>query len=192
MQYLAGRTAGTIVRNAASLAGNTMLVVRHIREGTPFPSDLFTAFVMMDAEVQVICPAWKKPKRLKILDFARAWQRRPEIHQGAVILSYSIPYTQRGEFAQTYKCALREVNAHSIVNAGLRVRLNRKNQVESATIILGGIAPVAFHAKRTEEALLGRAWNAETLEVGLSALTADVEEAIRSSRKRLKEVPWQR
>jgi hypothetical protein len=36
---MARRTAGTIVRNAATLAGNTMLVLTHIHASEPFPSD---------------------------------------------------------------------------------------------------------------------------------------------------------
>ena len=47
------RTAGRIVRNAASLGGNTMLVLAHIAAGTgePFPSDLLTALVAVDAKI---------------------------------------------------------------------------------------------------------------------------------------------
>ncbi|MFP3662929.1 FAD binding domain-containing protein, partial [Burkholderia sp. SIMBA_043] len=41
LQYMARRTAGTIVRNAATLAGNTMMVVRHCAQGVPFPSDCY-------------------------------------------------------------------------------------------------------------------------------------------------------
>src|SRR2546421_1346474 len=43
-QFMARRTAGRIVRNAASLGGNTMLVLKHIAAGTgeSFPSYIFT------------------------------------------------------------------------------------------------------------------------------------------------------
>ena len=49
--HMAKRTAGTIVRNAASVAGNTMLVLHHIHQGEPFPSDLLTALTALDAHV---------------------------------------------------------------------------------------------------------------------------------------------
>ena len=53
LDFMARRTAGRIVRNAASLGGNTMLVLKHIAKGTgePFPSDLFTALVAVRPEI---------------------------------------------------------------------------------------------------------------------------------------------
>ena len=56
LDFMARRTAGRIVRNAASLGGNTMLVLHHIAMGTgePFPSDLLTALVAADASVSLL------------------------------------------------------------------------------------------------------------------------------------------
>src|SRR5204863_904481 len=53
LDLMARRTAGRIVRNAASLGGNTMLVLKHIPAGTgePFPSDMFTALVAVEAKL---------------------------------------------------------------------------------------------------------------------------------------------
>ena len=57
LAFMARRTAGRIVRNAATIAGNTMLVLKHIAAGTgePFPSDLFTALVAVDARSRISC-----------------------------------------------------------------------------------------------------------------------------------------
>ena len=51
--YMAKRTAGRIVRNTATIGGNSMLVFKHMVEGRgePFISDLFTALVALDAAV---------------------------------------------------------------------------------------------------------------------------------------------
>ena len=53
LHYMAIRTAGKIVRNVASLAGNTMLVARNINSGYPFPSDLFTAMSALETKIEV-------------------------------------------------------------------------------------------------------------------------------------------
>ena len=52
--FMAHRTAGMIVRNAASLGGNTMLTLKHIHKGEPFPSDLLTALAAIDTEIEVL------------------------------------------------------------------------------------------------------------------------------------------
>ncbi len=190
VKYMAERTAGNVVRGAASLGGNTMMVVKHIKEGAPFPSDMFTALAMMDAQVRILCPGWKKAKTMGILDFATAYTNSKELQDGVLILSYSIPF-QSASVCQTYKCALREVNSHSIVNAGMRVRFDKTGKIADATLILGGIGPLAFHAALAEQSLRGKALNEATLNAALSALTKDVETAIKNSEKRMSTLPWE-
>jgi xanthine dehydrogenase/oxidase len=62
IEYMLKRTAGRIVRNAATLAGNIMMYVLHVPDkfgynwpqtGDPFPSDLVTALINLGAEVGV-------------------------------------------------------------------------------------------------------------------------------------------
>jgi xanthine dehydrogenase/oxidase len=183
LQYMARRTAGAIVRDAATLAGNTMLVARHIASGEPFPSDLFTALAALDAHVQVNL-ADGRTIELPILDFARDYETAPALRAG-VLVRYLVPWTGAGEHARTYKVALREVNAHSIVNAGLRILLTPAQMVERATIVLGGISPVAFHAATVEAFLAGRRWDAATLDGALPLLRVDVEQNLRENRERM-------
>jgi xanthine dehydrogenase/oxidase len=183
LQYMARRTAGTIVRNAATLAGNTMLVARHIAAGEPFPSDLFTAWCALGARVAISIPG-KAVVELPILDFARQYASSPEL-QRAVLVRYRVPWTGPREYARTYKAALREVNAHAIVNGGLRVRFAASRAVDDAAIVFGGIGPVAFHAASAEAYLRGRPWNAETLAGALRLLRADVEQNLRENRARM-------
>jgi xanthine dehydrogenase/oxidase len=184
LQYMARRTAGTIVRNAATLAGNTMLVARHIAAGEPFPSDLFTAWCALGARVEISIPG-KPVAELPILDFARQYQTSPELRR-AVLLRYRVPWTRAREYARTYKVALREVNAHAIVNGGLRVRFAASGAVDDAAIVFGGIGPVAFHAASAEAYLRGRPWNGETLAGALRLVHADVEQNLRENRARMR------
>ena len=188
---MAHRTAGRIVRDVASLAGNTMLVVRHI-DGTdppPFPSDMFTALCAMGASVDVLAPSWPQERRLPMLDFAEQWRHDDELQRGGVILRYHIPFTRDREWARTYKVALREVNAHAIVNAGLRVRFADDATVAEASAVLGGIGPVAFHAAGLERLLIGRRWDGDTLAAALGQLRQDVLDQIEHSAARMAAVP---
>ena len=172
------------MRDVASLAGNTMLVVRHI-DGTdtpPFPSDMFTALCAMGASVDVLAPSWPQERRLPMLDFSEQWRHDDDLQRGGVILRYHIPFTREHEWARTYKVALREVNAHAIVNAGLRVRFADDATVAEASAVLGGIGPVAFHAAGLERLLIGRRWDGDTLAAALGQLRQDVLDQIEQQR----------
>ncbi|MEK6410081.1 MAG: molybdopterin cofactor-binding domain-containing protein [Acidobacteriota bacterium] len=189
LRYMARRTAGTIVRNAATVAGNTMLVVRHIREGEPFPSDMFTALASLDAAVEVSLDGGRSIE-LPILEFAHQYQDSKELQDG-VLKRYRVRWTKPNEYARTYKTALREENAHSIVNAGLRIRFTDGGTVEDAAIVLGGIGPVAFHARSAEKFLIGRAWDDKSLKQTLKRVRDDVAANFRKNRKRMRGLPYE-
>jgi xanthine dehydrogenase/oxidase len=187
LQYMARRTAGTIVRNAASLAGNTMLVVRNAFEGTPFPSDMFTVLTCLGAELSISTGA--EDLRMPILDFVTLYNKDARLRRTAVIRAYHIPLTTENEYACPYKIAMRAENAHSIVNACFKVRMDGR-VVREASLVIGGIAPVAFHARKTEHLLRGRMWDEKTLAAALDALAEDVNEAYQAARRRLKSLPF--
>ena len=189
LRYMARRTAGTIVRNAATVAGNTMLVVRHILEGEPFPSDMFTAYASLGTAVQV-STAPGQSLQLPILDFANQYHASQQLQRG-VLARYHVPWTKPNEFARTYKMALREENAHSIVNGGLRVRFGDDGNIAEATIVLGGIGPVAFHAGSAEQFMIGKPWNDETLGQTLSRLREDVAANFSENRARMSGLPFE-
>lgn len=188
MGYLAERTAGHIVRNVASLAGNTMLVARHVRRGVPFPSDLFTALCACSAEVEFALPGYAEHHRMPIHDFAAQWEEKPTL-QRAVLVAYHVPLADKREYVQTYKVALREVNAHAIVNAGMRVRFDAAGKVEDCAVVLGGIGPIAFHARRTQQAMVGQVWSTATLAAALKALRADLDAELKQWAKRMADLP---
>ncbi len=96
----------------------------------------------------------------------------------AVILFFHIPYTRAREYVQTYRIARRLQMSHPIVNAGFRFRLGAGGQVEAgeATIIFGGLASMTYRAGKTEQFLLGKPWNQETLRSALAVLKQEVRE----------------
>lgn len=157
--YMAERTAGRIVRNGATLGGNTMLVLHHILSGQPFPSDLLTALVAIGASVELLevpasGPAIRSVETLeslveRCLDTAGLAER-------LVLLRYRIPTGLPGSVILPQKVALRDVNAHSIINHCCRLKLSAAGEVTEAVLVFGGVAPYPWRASQTEAALVGQ------------------------------------
>lgn len=191
LRYMARRTAGAIVRDAASLGGNTMLVLRHITAGTPFPSDLFTALATLRSRLRVLDTETSRVDEHELLDFAALYASTPEVRDRSLLLAYVIPFTKRGAYAETYKTALREVNAHSIANAGCHVELDAGRRVTEATFVLGGVAPVAVRLNGFADAIVGKAWDWSLHDAGREALVNAVEPLFARYKARLEDVPWE-
>lgn len=181
VSFMARRTAGRIVRNAATLAGNTMLVLSHIApDGVePFPSDMMTALCAVDARISY----------LQLGDDARFVQREcsadelvalavenPALLSSIVLQAYLLPLDAHDSVALAQKVALREVNSHSIVNAATVLTLADGLTVTGAALVFGGIAPYPWHARQTEALLLGR----ELTLAGVPPLIAALEHEVRS------------
>ncbi|WP_438023580.1 molybdopterin cofactor-binding domain-containing protein [Sorangium sp. So ce233] len=182
------RTAGRIVRNAASLGGNTMLVARHVDTGVPFPSDAFTAYCTLGVKVLVSTGA-DASTEYDILKFAHHYASSPALRATGVLVSYRIPTTQPREFVRTYKTALRPENAHSIVNAGMLVGFDAHGTVTRVRIVFGGVGPIATHATRAEGFLEGRRWDAETLAGAIDRVRQDVSEQLTLHHDRMAALP---
>jgi xanthine dehydrogenase/oxidase len=174
VRYMARRTAGTIVRNAASLAGNTMLQLKHIHRGDPFPSDMLTALLTVSATLRVIAPGWDAARELSLEAFIRATLDEPAYPDDKVILSYRVPFGGRSDRAVAQKTALREVNSHSIVNNGVRITLGDDLTVSDAVVVFGGIAPYAFRAAAVEAAFEAGPLGMDRIDDLLAAVDADV------------------
>ena len=190
LRLMARRTAGTIVRNAATLAGNTMLVLEHIEHGEPFPSDLLTALVAVGAEVTV----WRaltggQPQRLAVADLVKRVAADREVLNGLVILSYHLPLPLAGTIVFAQKVAMRDVNAHSLVNATTALRLTGL-EVGSAVITFGGIAPYPWRASRTEEALRHSTLSLEEFPRLAGILRGEVAAELARWHTRMSETPW--
>ncbi len=158
---MARRTAGRIVRNAASLGGNTMMVLHHIAKGTgePFPSDLLTALDAIGASVDYLAlePSGAfTPRSAPVRDLVAWALDNPASIGDIVLVSYLLPLGDpSGEVALAQKVALREVNAHSIVNTTSLFTLSSDDLISSLSLVFGGIAPFPWHAAKTEAALAG-------------------------------------
>ncbi len=176
VKYMAQRTAGTLVRNVATIGGNTMLVANHIKVGEPFPSDLVTILCGLGAEVDLYTILDGKTQRVRLLemllDVGEDW--KPD---GQLILRYYIPIEAMGA-AYAQKTALREVNAHSIVNMGsvIDAQLDGKTaKFKSVSIVLNGFGTRPFRAVETEQSMHDKPVNEETITAALAALERDAK-----------------
>jgi xanthine dehydrogenase/oxidase len=189
LELMARRTAGRIVRNAASLGGNTMLVLKHIAKGTgePFPSDLFTALVAIDA--RIVYQDGDRQRTLPAAELVTAVRNDPPLAGRIVIVSYVLPLGEATDIALAQKVALREVNAHAIVNATTRLTFAGKLKVESAGLVFGGIAPYPWHARKTEAAMVGKELALASFGELSRILADEAEEELTRWADRMAEVP---
>lgn len=194
LDYMGRRTAGRILRNAASLGGNTMLVLKHIPIGTgePFPSDLFTALCAVDAKITY----YLLEKNGKFKQITHSAQELSEYaHADAsladriVLGHYSIPLGHADSAVLAQKVALREVNSHSIVNATSMIEFSGKTKVKSVAFVLGGIAPFPWRPKKTEKAMTGKELTVEEADKLAQLLAREVGAELVQWQARMKEVP---
>lgn len=155
--FMAHRTAGMIVRNAASLGGNTMLTLKHIHKGEPFPSDLLTALTAINAGIEILEVSSGNRSVLKIDELVSRIldPKNAAFADDIVLIRYHIPAGDKSEIVLAQKVALREVNAHSIVNATTNLTVDKNLVIEKSALVFGGIAPFPWHASKTEKAMNG-------------------------------------
>ncbi len=189
MRLMARRTAGAIVRNAATVGGNTMLVLAHVEHGEPFPSDLLTALVAAGAEVTVW---WAlkdgAPRRLPMADLVERVVADRTLLDDLVLITYHLPLPPAATIVYAQKVARREVNAHSLVNAGTALRLTGA-RVDSASLVFGGIAPFPWQAGRTAAALRGTTLSLADFSGFARILRAEVVEELTRWRDRMAAEP---
>ncbi|HYJ03548.1 MAG TPA: molybdopterin cofactor-binding domain-containing protein [Chthoniobacterales bacterium] len=194
LDFMARRTAGRIVRNAASLGGNTMMVLKHILKGTgePFPSDLFTALVAVEAKLSflVLGNNGNFEQRAETAgDLVAEVLKDSRLANRIVLTSYALPLGDAKEPVLAQKVALREVNAHSIVNATTRFTFGKKLTVDSATLVFGGIAPYPWRATDTERAMVGKDLTLASFGSLAKILANEVDAELDRWAERMKEVP---
>lgn len=86
----------------------------------------------------------------------------------------------------TYKEAKRRVDAQAMVNSGMRVLLEKKDNdwvAKECTLAFGAVGPrAALRMKKTEEFLLGKPWSLDTLLSATNVLKAELQACVVRSR----------
>nr|WP_274706893.1 molybdopterin cofactor-binding domain-containing protein [Allorhizobium sonneratiae] len=192
LDYMGRRTAGSLVRNAASLAGNTMLVLHHIHDGEPFPSDLATAFCAADALVDYVLISKGERRQSSLSALMSACAADPHLAGDLFLLRYRVSVERDGVF-WAQKTALREVNSHSIVNSGSCITLEtaggQEPKIAFVNLVFGGIAPYAWRPERTISFLQGKKASPDVVAKALHCLTVEVKDELAAWAKRMASVP---
>ncbi|MEO1594523.1 MAG: molybdopterin cofactor-binding domain-containing protein [Pseudomonadota bacterium] len=191
--YMAHRTAGTVVRNAATIGGNTMLVLKHIGKGTgePFPSDVLTVLAALDATIRFTDLSSGQKAQLSVSELVAACQSDPAFAHRILLMQYNIPViTTPRTLVQAQKVALRDVNSHSIVNTTSVLSIETDLTVTSANLTFGGIAPYPWRAVKTEAVLAGQPLSLEHFDTVCSALAEEVQDELNRWADRMQEVGY--
>ncbi|MEQ9301366.1 MAG: molybdopterin-dependent oxidoreductase [Cyclobacteriaceae bacterium] len=175
LEFMTHRTAGMIVRNVASLAGNTMLVLKHVHEGEPFPSDLLTVLTAVGVQIKYVTVSSGKTIVSSIDQLIQSVKSDQKVANDILLLSYLVPLGNNNEVALAQKVALREVNSHSIVNFCSRIEIE-DSRVKVASLVYGGIGPVPWRAKKCEQLLAGKALDLKLLQKLSKTLKIEVRE----------------
>lgn len=194
LNYMSRRTAGRIVRNVATIGGNTMLVLKHIpkNSGEPFPSDLFTTLYAVGTE----CTYYQLNESGNFVKHSRNVEelveriiKNPTLADNIVIASYKIPLNVESDIVLAQKVAMREVNSHSIVNATTNIQINDNLNVKSAVLVFGGIAPYPWRAKETEKVMKNKKLTIDDAGNLFSILAKEITVELEKQRERMSEVP---
>lgn len=159
--------AGTQIRNVASVGGN-------ICTASPI-SDLNPLWMAAGATFQIINS--KGSIRTVLAKKFFLGYRKVDLSNDEILLSIHLPWTRPFEFVKEFKQAHRKDDDIALVNAGMRVHLEKKDKewlVSDASIVYGGVAAVSFSASNTKDFLIGKNWNKELLGGALKFLEEDI------------------
>jgi len=147
------RFASVPIRNSATLAGN-------IANGSPI-GDSMPALIALGATV--ILRRDGNVRAIPLDAFYpgfRETARRP----GEFIAAVQVPAREPNLALRAYKISKRHDQDISAVFACFALTLDDRGRIRNARIGCGGVAATPARARRTEAALAGAAWNAETAE----------------------------
>lgn len=191
-KFMAKRTAGRIVRNAASIGGNTMLVFKHIAAGTgePFPSDMLTALAAINTVIDYIDVREGAIIKSSLIERLPAMIINDhELAANIVILSYYIPFGDENDVVLAQKVALRDVNAHSIINSACRINLSQSLKVTDIRLVFGGLAPFPWRATETEKLIKGKTLSLDMVAAVSKKMAGEAENVIASWKQRMIGLP---
>ncbi|KAK6189693.1 hypothetical protein SNE40_001693 [Patella caerulea] len=158
--------AGKQIRNAACIGGNIMTA-------SPI-SDLNPIFQACTAVLEVVSKGNSMRKMTLDGNFFQGY-RQTIIQPTEVLLSLTIPYTNKNEYFEGYKQAIRKDDDIAIVNAGMRVVFEPESDViKELHLSYGGMAPTTVMAKNTMQKLVGRKWENNLVPAACQYLEEDL------------------
>lgn len=156
---LVRRIGSRQIRNLGTLAGN-------LATASPI-GDSLPCLVALGAAVRL--RSQSGARMLAVADFITGY-RTTTLAADEIIERIAIPIPAAPTHVAAYKLAKRFDQDISTVVAAFKLDCDH-GRVRDIAIVFGGMGPTVRHARATEQALLGRDWNADDL-AGLDALLA--------------------
>ncbi len=169
LKTFAQRFAGLPVRNSGTLGGN-------VANGSPI-GDSMPLLIALGASVVLM--RWDKKRQavahreLKLEDLYTGY--RTNVMKADELLCWiKVPRPVDTEFLRVYKISKRFDDDISAVCLAIRMTLDG-GRVSTISIGAGGVAATPVRARQTEAALLGQAWNADTVMAAMATLRAEFQ-----------------
>lgn len=169
LKTFAQRFAGLPVRNSGTLGGN-------VANGSPI-GDSMPLLIALGASVVLM--RWDAKR--KTVAHRELWMEdlytgyRTNVMKPDELLCWiKVPRPVDTEFTRVYKISKRFDDDISAVCLAIRMTLE-DGQVGTISIGAGGVAATPVRAHQTEAALLGQAWNADTVMAAVATLRAEFQ-----------------
>jgi len=154
------------IRNRATLGGN-LVNASPIGDSAP---------ILIAYEAKVILASIVGERTLSLEEFFVGY-RKTALRQGEILKTILLPRARAMEGCTAkrcfYKVSKRREMDISTVAACFAIDLDAGKIVRAARLVYGGVAPTTIRARKTEAALIGKAWAPETIRSVLPILRAE-------------------
>ncbi len=164
LSELWNRIGGEQVRNMGTVGGN-------IANGSPI-GDTPPPLLVLGASITL--RRGRERREVKLKDYFIAYGKQDR-QPGEFVESVTIPLLPAGEQLACYKITKRKDEDISALCGAFRIFVNEHGEVGMVRIAFGGMAATPKRAKAVEEALVGKPWNAATVEAALPAFAVDFQ-----------------
>ena len=149
------------IRNRATMGGN-LATASPIGDSAP---------VLLSLDARLALASESGERELPIEEFFVAY-RKTALRPGEILKTIVIPRLTKGNDVRRgfYKVSKRREMDISTVAGSFSLELDAAGAISLARLAFGGVAAMPMRAPKTEQALLGQAWNEETLKRVLPVL----------------------
>ncbi len=161
LRSFASRFAGLPVRNSGTLGGN-------VANGSPI-GDSMPLLIALRARIVLASVRGQREMPLEQLYVA---YRKNVMALDEVLAWIKVPKPAAHENAQIYKISKRYDDDISAVCLAINLQIEN-GQVLSASVGAGGVAATPVRAVKTETALAGQPWSAETVKTAMQVLRSE-------------------
>ncbi|CAG8498876.1 3654_t:CDS:10 [Ambispora gerdemannii] len=153
--------AGNQIRNVATPAGN-IVTGSPISDLNPIFLATNTLFTLTSSSSSATTDS-NNNKNRRVIPSESFWigYRKTILTEQEILEQIFVPCSAENEFVSAYKQAKRRDDDIAIVNAGLRVVLDKEHFVQDISLAFGGMGGVTLRATQAESFVKGRKWGDE-------------------------------